>query len=125
MRTRNGPATAAIRTRRHYDDDDHLVSHPEWIGGIREMAFVIRVMSLDTHDELVAAWRAIIAAGMPPQAVARMSDMSIISYDRTNGAIHQALTSKDKVDELRIANEIGAAFRKQYREAAELARAGK
>ena len=109
-----------------YDDEDHLVSHPEWTGGIfREMAFVIGAMCLDTHDELVAAWKEIIAAGMPPQAVAKMSDMSIISYERTNGAIRQAFNSKDKVDELRIANEISGAFRKQYREAAELARAGK
>jgi hypothetical protein len=89
------------------------------------MAFVIGAMCLDTHDELVAAWREIIAAGMPPQAVARMSDMSIISYERTNGMIRQAFNSKDKVDELRIANQIGNAFRQQYREAAELARAGK
>ena len=109
-----------------YADEEHLISHPEWTGGIfREMAFVIGAMSLETHDELVAAWRAIIAAGMPPQAVARMGDMSVISYDRTTGAIHQALNSKDKVDELRLANEISGAFRQQYREAAELARAGK
>ena len=109
-----------------YDDEEHLISHPEWTGGIfREMAFVIGVMCLDTHDELVAAWREIIKAGMPPQALARMSDMSIISYERTNGAIHRAFNSKDKVDEIRIANEIGSAFRRQYREAAELARAGK
>ncbi len=109
-----------------YADEEHLISHPEWTGSIfREMAFVIGAMSLDTHDELVTAWREIIAAGMPPQAVARMGDMSVISYDRTTGVIRQAFNSKDKVDELRIANEIGAAFRQQYREAAELARAGK
>jgi ABC-type Fe3+ transport system substrate-binding protein len=109
-----------------YDEEGHLVSHPEWTGAIyREMAFVIGAMCLETHDELVEAWRAIIAAGMPPQAVARMGDMSIISYDRTNGKIRQAFNSKDKVDELRIANEISGAFRQQYREAAELARAGK
>jgi iron(III) transport system substrate-binding protein len=110
-----------------YDDKEHLISHSEWIGdGIfREMAFVIGAMSLDTHNELVAAWKEIIAAGMPPQAIAKMSDMSIINYERTNGVIHQAFNSKDKVDELRIANEISGAFRKQYREAAELARAGK
>src|ERR1019366_5462 len=109
-----------------YADEDHLVSHPEWTGDIfREMAFVIGVMCLDTHSELVTAWREIIAAGMPPQAMARMSDMSVISYDRTRDEIRRALNSKDKVAEIRIANEIGAIFRQQYRDAAALARAGK
>ena len=109
-----------------YADEDHLVSHPEWTGDIfREMAFVIGVMCLDTHAELVSAWREIIAAGMPPQAMARMSDMSVISYEQTRGAIRKALNSKDKVTEIRTASEIGAIFRQQYREAAALARAGK
>jgi len=106
--------------------DDHLVYHQEWTGPIfREMAFVIGAMCLDTHEELVAAWKEIIAAGMPPQAMARLTDMSVIDYERTQGPIRRAFNSKDKVDEVRIASEIGAAFRKQYREAAELARAGK
>lgn len=109
-----------------YADEEHLISHPEWTAAIfREMAFVIGVMSLDTHAELVEAWRAIIAAGMPPQAVARMGDMSAINYEQTNGAIHRAFNSKDKVDEVRIASQLGRVFRQQYREAAELARAGK
>ena len=89
------------------------------------MAFVIGTMSLDTHAELATAWREIVAAGMPPQAMARLSDMSIISYERTQGAIRAALNSKDKVDEIRMSQEIGRVFRQQYREAAELARAGK
>ena len=29
-----------------------------------------RVMCIDTHDELTAAWRALIAAGFPPEATA-------------------------------------------------------
>jgi len=109
-----------------FADEEHLVYHPEWTAGVfREMAFVIGAMCLETHDELVEAWRDIIAAVMPPQAMAKLTDISIISYERTNGVIRKAFNSKDKVDELRISNEISGAFRKQYREAAELARAGK
>lgn len=109
-----------------FADEEHLVYHPEWTSGVfREMAFVIGAMCLDTHDELTEAWREIIAAGMPPQAMARLSDMSLISYERTQGAIRAAFNSKDKVNEIRIASEIGGAFRRQYREAAALARAGK
>jgi ABC-type glycerol-3-phosphate transport system substrate-binding protein len=109
-----------------FADEEHLIYHPEWTSGVfREMAFVVGAMCLDTHDELVSAWRAIIAAGMPPQAMAKLSDMSAVDYDRTRGAIRQAFNSKDKVDEIRIASEVSAAFRRQYREAEALARAGK
>ena len=109
-----------------FAEEGHLVYHREWTEGLfREMAFVIGTMCLDTHAELASAWREIIAAGQPPQAMARLSDMSIISYERTQGAIRAALNSKDKVDEIRMSQEIGRVFRQQYREAAELARAGK
>jgi len=109
-----------------FADEEHLVYHPEWTSAIfREIAFAVGAMCLDTHDELVAAWRSVIAAGRPPQAMAKLSEMSLVSYERTRGAIRQAFNSKDKVDEVRIASELDAAFRRQYREAEELARTGK
>ena len=109
-----------------FQDEGHLVYHPEWTGGIfREMAFVVGAMCLDTHAELAAAWREIVAAGMPPQAMARLGDMSLVSYEQTTGRIRRALNAKDKVEEIRLATDLGGAFRRQYREAADLARAGK
>ncbi len=105
-----------------FGDEDHLVYRPEWTGGLyRELAFVIRIMVLDTHDELGAAWRAVVAAGQPADALAAMGDMSVITYDRMAG-IKRRLDSKDKVDEVRLANELAAHFRAQYRRAEELAR---
>jgi iron(III) transport system substrate-binding protein len=85
---------------------------------------VIRIIVLDTHDELTAAWREIIRAGQPPAALAVLSDLSAINYDRMT-EIKRRLDSKDKVDEIRLANELAAQFRQQYRRAAEVARAGK
>ncbi len=103
-----------------------LIYNPAWTGGIfREMSFVIRVMCQDTHEELVAAWRAIIQAGLPADALAVMSDMSAVSYPEMTGRIKQALNSKNKVDEVHLANELAATFRRQYARAAELARAAK
>ena len=89
------------------------------------MAFGIRVMCLDTHAELVEAWRAIIAAGMPPEAMSALNDMSILSYEQISGPIKQALGAKNKVDEVRLAKKLGAQLRVQYQHAAELAREGK
>lgn len=102
---------------------DQLVYRPEWTGGIfREMAFVIRVMCLDTHPELVAAWRDIIQAGLPADALAALGDLSVVGYDQMGARIKSALNSKNKVDEIKLANELGEHFRRQYTRASELAR---
>ncbi len=111
---------------RPFSGEDQLIYHPAWTGGVfREMAFIIRVMCLDTHPDLVRAWRAVIAAGCPPEAMAALGDMSQVGYDEVLGRVKRALTSKNKVDEIRLANELGAAFRAQYRRAEELAKAGR
>lgn len=108
-----------------YAVEDQLVYKPEWTGSLfREMSFGIRVMCLDTHTELVEAWRAIIAAGQPSQAMAVLNDMTLLGYDRMFDVVKPALNSKNKVDEVRLARELGAQLRAQYRRAAELARAG-
>jgi hypothetical protein len=105
-----------------YNVEDQLIYEPKWTGSLfREMSFSIRVMCLDTHAELVEAWKAIIAAGMPPRAMAELNDMSMLSYDRMFGPIRQALNSKNKVDEVRMANELGNQLRAQYRRAEDLA----
>jgi hypothetical protein len=59
---------------------DQLIYRSEWTGGIfREMAFIIRVVCLDTHAELKDAWRAINAA--PPEA--RAQALAVLTTSRT------------------------------------------
>ncbi len=109
-----------------YDTPTHLIYQPAWTSGIvREIAFVIRVMCQDTHPELTAAWKEIIAAGMPADALAVMSDVSAVSYEQMNGRIKTALNSKNKVDEILLARELANHFREQYLRAADLARAAR
>ncbi|QYM80173.1 ABC transporter substrate-binding protein [Horticoccus luteus] len=107
-----------------FDATDQLIYRPAWTGGLfREMAFIVRVMCQDTHGELADAWRAIIAAPEPrkAQALAVLQDMSAVTYAQANGAIKQALSAKDKVEEVREANELGDAFRKNYARAKAIA----
>ena len=104
-----------------------MIYRSEWTGGIfREMAFIIRVVCLDTHAELKDAWRAINAA--PPearaQALAVLSDLSVVDYDRANKDVKQALGSKNKVDEIKLANQLGAMFRQNYLRAEQIAKDG-
>jgi iron(III) transport system substrate-binding protein len=104
--------------------ENPLVYHEAWTGGIfREMSFVVRVMSHDTHAELAEAWREIIRAGRPADALAVLSDVSAVSYDEVQGRIKRTLNSRNKVDEVRLATELADHFRAQYAKAAELARA--
>lgn len=109
-----------------YAEGNPMIYHREWTYGlVRELAFVIRVMCLDTHSELVAAWREIIQAGQPADALAAMGDMSAVTYAGMNDHIRRVLGSRDKVDEVRLASELADGFRRQYAKAAELARAEK
>jgi len=108
-----------------FNQRDQLIYHSEWTSGLfRELAFIIRVMGQDSHTDLVRAWRAIIAAPEPAksQALAALQDLSAVDYDHARGEIRQALGSKDKVDEVRIASQLGAVFRRNYAKALELAR---
>jgi len=106
-----------------YDEAGVMVYHPEWTGGLfREMAFVIRAVCMDAHPELVDAWREITAVGRPPRAMEKLADLSAVDYDRLGGEIRQRLAAKDKLDEMRLDQELVEHFRRQYREARELAR---
>ncbi|MBC7369592.1 MAG: extracellular solute-binding protein [Undibacterium sp.] len=110
-----------------FEQKEQLIYRNEWTGGVfREMAFVIRIMCQDTHGELTTAWRAINAA--PPkaraEALAVLGDLSTVDYDRTGKEIRAALGSKNKVDEIHMANELGATFRRNYERAEAIARAG-
>lgn len=107
-----------------YEVANPLVYHPGWTGGVfREMAFVIRVMCLDTHPELVAAWREIINAGQPAEAMAAFTDLDAVSYGEVGGRIKKALNSKNRIEEITLAKELANHFRRQYLRAADLARA--
>ncbi|AOS46282.1 hypothetical protein Verru16b_03382 [Lacunisphaera limnophila] len=124
------PAFAAHRSDpdvNPYAGESPLVYNAAWTGGLfREMAFVIRVMAIDTHNELAAAWRAINAPGLDPakreQALAVLTDLSVVNYAEMFSRVKVALNAKNKVDEVRLASDLADHFRAQYRRAEELAR---
>jgi iron(III) transport system substrate-binding protein len=108
-----------------YEEARMFTYHPGWTGPLfKAMGFIVRVSCLDPHDEQVAAWKALIAAGFPPLATERFSDLSAVGYAIARDEIAPALSSADRILEVRLAKRLGDHFRKQYREAAELARKG-
>ena len=78
-------------------------------------------MCIDTHDELREAWLAIIEAGMPPEALAALTDMSALAY-RPGGAGDPLLDNADPLVVARRMRELAEGFRANYLRAAEIAR---
>jgi iron(III) transport system substrate-binding protein len=108
---------------RPYEEVDQLVYRASWTSPLfRELAFIIRVMCQDTHADLRAAWREILAAGQPPEALAILQEMSAVSYDQAMGPVKEALGSKNKVAEIQLSKALGDHFRAQYRRAAAVAK---
>lgn len=108
-----------------YDGSLPFTYHPEWTGSLfREIGFVTRVMCLDTHDELVSAWRAITAAPEPARsrALAVLQQAGPVAYDRTREEIHRRLNASERVEEVRLATELAAYFRRNYAQAEAIAR---
>jgi len=110
-----------------YSQQELLVHHDEWTASLfSQLIFIVRVMTEDTHPELVRAWRAIIAA--PPPARARalevLQDVSAVNYDEAKGRITKATRSKNLVDEVSLARDLGATFRANYLRAERIAKGG-
>jgi len=78
-------------------------------------------MCVDTHDELTAAWRALIEAGFPPEATAAFGNVSAVDYAAAGGRIREVF-GPIKIKEVQLAKELADRFRAQYHRAETLAR---
>jgi len=102
-----------------------FIYHEPWTSPLfRQIAFIFRVMCIDTQDELDDAWGALQAAQFPDGAMKTFEDVSAVDYAAANGRIRDALTG-DKIREVQLAKELSDHFRAQYRRAAAAARPGK
>jgi hypothetical protein len=90
----------------------------------RALSFVIRLMCVDTEDELHDASAALIAHGNPPRAKAAFEDMSLVSYDVVKNEIAPALASGDPLHEVAIQNRLVTALKAHYEQVRDLARSG-
>lgn len=109
-----------------YEEAKNFTYHPEWTAHLfNPIRFIVRVMCVDPHEEAREAWAALIQARFPDEAMKVFGDLSAVSYEEANGRIRETLRNPDKLAEARLAAELTAKFRAQYRRAAELARAGK
>lgn len=111
-----------------YTQARDFVYRPEWTGRLfTPLRFVIRVAFIDPRDEMVSAWKAIIAArNRGDEALARraeevFSNLHLLGFERVEGEIAGVLRSGDKIEEVRLARVMADAFRSQYEEARKIA----
>lgn len=96
--------------------DRELTGHA--FGTLRRL---VKVMCIDSHEELKDAWLAMRDAGFPEEAMKVFSDVSFVGYEEF-GHGDRELDGKDPFVSARRATELGERFRANYRRAAGIAR---
>jgi iron(III) transport system substrate-binding protein len=108
-----------------FEKAEAFIYHPErTAAAFSAIRFIVRVICVDSHDELHAAWKEIIDHGMPERAVQVLEDMTRVKYEAAMGTIAKTLAARDKMQETRLARELGDAFRNQYIKAGHMAQRG-
>jgi ABC-type Fe3+ transport system substrate-binding protein len=83
--------------------------------------FLVRVLCVDSHEELKTAWQEILEADMNERALTVLHDLNRVKYDTATGPIRKTLSSRDKIQETLLARQLGNTFRSQYARAFEIA----
>jgi len=111
-----------------FDDNKKFEYISAWTGGhFNPLRFIVRVMCIDTHDELQNAWQALIQSGFPPRALAefnRINERVCYTECKKTGDTGKILSGKSSLAKARLAKELASAFREQYTKVIKLAEAG-
>jgi len=106
-----------------YNDPGNFTYQRELTGAaFNTLRQLVKVMCIDSHEEIKSAWLALRAAGMPAAALAVFADVSIMPYT-TGGHGDQQFDGSDALQTAAHAARIGAWFRANYRRAEAMARA--
>lgn len=110
-------------TAQPYEEAKLFTYNPAWTEPVfRVMAFIIRITCLDLHHEQTEAWKELIDAGFPREALQKFTDLSAVDYTTSKTVFKTALSSNNRLDEVRLAKDLAEKFRRQYQEAAKLAK---
>lgn len=142
--TKGGPAYAALRrlpVRRDFYTESNRASmtdpeaqpfedakaftyHPEWTAPLSNVIrFFVKVMCIDTHDELKHAWRLLRHHDFPVRAAAVFGSTTYVNHLNALNLATE-LSRRDKQSEARKQRDFSMKFRQQYHLAGELAHHG-
>jgi iron(III) transport system substrate-binding protein len=115
-------ANSTMPNARPYDDRGNFTFQRELTGSsFNTLRQLVKIMCIDSHDEMKSAWSALHAAGMPADALAVFSDVSIMDYAKA-GHGDPVLDGPDGLKAAARAAEIGEWFRANYRKAEAMAK---
>ncbi|MCX6867190.1 MAG: extracellular solute-binding protein [Verrucomicrobia bacterium] len=105
-----------------YEDRGNFTYQRELTGAsFNTLRQLVKVMCIDSHEEMTAAWLALRAAGMPADALAVFADVSIMPYAE-GGKGDPGFDGSDALQTAAHAARIGAWFRANYHKAETMAR---
>jgi spermidine/putrescine-binding protein len=114
-------ANSTMPNARPYDDPGNFTFQRELTGSsFNTLRQLVKIMCIDSHDEMKSAWSALYAAGMPADALAVFSDVSMMDYAKA-GHGDPVLDGPDGLKAAARAAEIGEWFRANYRKAEAMA----
>lgn len=104
-----------------YTDEGNFIYQRELTGAsFNTLRQLVKVMCIDSHDEMKSAWYAIRAAGMPADALAVFQDTSRMPYSK-GGKGNPTLDGNDALKAAQYAATLGEWFRENYRKAEAMA----
>jgi ABC-type Fe3+ transport system substrate-binding protein len=116
----NDPALLSDPENNPYVLAEGFTYHPEWTGPLfSPLRFLIRCVCIDGHDELAAAWAALIESGMPAEGVAAFEELGPLAYDQVVAELAPRLKAGGKVGEIELARELSGYFRGHFRKIAQ------
>ncbi len=105
-----------------YTDPGNFIYQRELTGAtFNTLRQLVKIMCIDSHEEMKAAWLALRDAGMPADAVAVFSDISAVDYLKT-GKGDTLLDGPGSLKAATRSAELGKWFRGNYRKAEAMAR---
>ncbi len=108
-----------------YERAEQFYYHAEWTSPHFDMIkFIIQVMCLENHEELQEAWMALAEAEFPPRATRIFHDVSQVGYTNITGDLKDKLKASDVLAIEKLRRDLREGFRKNYEDAAILAKRG-
>lgn len=115
-------ANSTMPNANPYEDPANFTYQRELTGAaFNTLRQLVKIMCIDSHEEMKSAWLAIRDAGMPADALAVFSDVSIMNYAK-GGKGDPILDGPDALKAAERASEIGEWFRANYRKAEAMAK---
>ena len=122
MYTPENLADSTMPDARPYADPGNFTYQRELTGAaFNTLRQLVKIMCIDSHEEMKSAWLALRDAGMPADALAVFSDVSIMDYAKA-GKGDPVLDGPDALKAADRAAEIGGWFRANYRKAEAMAK---